>query len=307
VNVTELPEGLHEARAVVDRTLDEALAAFTDIDGTRAPSSLSEAMRYSLLAGGKRLRPLLVLECARACRPDAPAVTVDDTLLLHARHALVAVECVHTYSLIHDDLPALDNDELRRGRKTLHVAFDESTAILAGDALLTDAFAFLADAPTNAAAMVRELARAAGSAGMVGGQLDDMHGEGRALDEGALRSIHVRKTGRLFGAACAMGALAGGAESSTVAALRRYGELLGLAFQIADDVLDVAGDAATRGKASGGDVEVDKSTYVKLCGLDGARALADSTADEAMVCVGTLGDRGERLRAIARYAARRSV
>jgi geranylgeranyl pyrophosphate synthase len=142
VTTSALPDGLKEARAVVDRTLDSALTAFTDIDGTRAPSSLSEAMRYSLLAGGKRLRPLLVLECARACSADAPAVLVDDKLLTIARHALIAVECVHTYSLIHDDLPALDDDELRRGRKTLHVAFDEATAILAGDALLTDAFAF---------------------------------------------------------------------------------------------------------------------------------------------------------------------
>lgn len=298
-----LPGGLDDARRAIERALDEATRAFVDLDGTRAPEHLVAAMRYSLLAGGKRLRPLLVLECARACRDGADVD--DDALVLRARPAMVAIEHVHTYSLIHDDLPALDDDRLRRGRETLHVAYDEATAILAGDALLTDAFAHLADAPVNAAAQVRELARAAGSAGMVGGQLDDMHGEGRALDEGALRSIHLRKTGRLFGAACAMGALAVGASPAVVDAVRAYGASLGLAFQIADDVLDVTGDVAVRGKVSGGDVEVDKSTYVKLRGLEGAQRLADETAEDAVRALAPLGARAERLTAIARYAARR--
>src|SRR4051812_48293653 len=214
---------IDEWRTRIDRALADAVAAGT------APARLQDAMRYALLGGGKRLRPLLVVATAAAAE-GAPGRFADVAIA-----GAVAVEYVHTYSLIHDDLPALDDDDTRRGRPSLHKAFDEATAILAGDALLTDAFAILAAAP-NAAAQVRELALAAGSGGMVGGQFDDVAG---AADLAALTSVHARKTGCLFTAACALGALAAGAPDARVERARDLGRRLGLAFQIADDVIDV--------------------------------------------------------------------
>ena len=290
----------HGLEAIAERTnraLARVLAEHTDVDGARPNARLLEAMRYSLLAGGKRLRPTLVIECARAvCGEDAIEL---------AWPAAVAVEYVHTYSLIHDDLPALDNDALRRGRPTLHLAFDESLAILAGDALLTDAFGLLARAEKRAAEQVLELSLAAGSAGMVSGQVDDMSNDG-ALDpdEVDLLSIHRRKTGRLFAACCVLGGLSVDADRHTLDVLRRYGRALGLAFQIADDVIDATSTAADAGKHVGRDAERNKVTYPSRFGLAAARSMAHAAAEAAVVEARAL-PAGETLAALARFAATR--
>ena len=246
--------------------IDDALRA--SMTRSTAPKKLVDAMSYSLLAGGKRLRPLLAIASAAAASDEARA-------LVEAMPAALAVEHVHTYSLIHDDLPALDDDDTRRGRPSLHKAFDEATAILAGDALLTDAFAKLARAAHNAAAQVDELAAAAGSAGMVGGQIDDVIG---GVDAAALQSIHRRKTGALFAAACAMGVLAVDGSAAHVTMARELGHAFGLAFQIADDVLDV-----TTGR--GRDAANDKITFATLFGLERATAMARDAADVVVTIV----------------------
>jgi geranylgeranyl diphosphate synthase type II len=247
------------------------------------PARLHTAMRYSLEAGGKRLRPVLVLAAAdlAGAPPDA------------ALPAAIAVECVHTYSLIHDDLPCLDNDDLRRGRPTAHKQFDEATALLAGDALLTHAFALLATAyapqPLLAHALVRELADAAGSTRLIGGQMEDLLAERKAdATAGELDFIHLNKTAAMLEAALVMGGLVGGASASTQAALRKTGRHLGLAFQIVDDVLDATADSATLGKTAGKDARADKTTYVKLHGITASRQFARAhtqTALEALAAV----------------------
>jgi geranylgeranyl pyrophosphate synthase len=272
----------------------EAALTAHGFDG--APPRLVEAMQHLLLAPSKRLRPLIALAAGAACRPALSEGALFDAVT----PAALALELIHTYSLVHDDLPALDDDAVRRGRPTVHVAFDEATAILVGDALLTDAFALLAAAPTAAAAQVRELAVCAGSAGMVGGQHDDLFEESKDLD--ALASIHVRKTARLFRAAAALGALAVGSADSADDA-RRYGEHLGLAFQIQDDVLDVIGDASG-GKAAGRDVRNEKVTYVTLLGVEGARRRARHEAERAVEAAQAFAA-PDVLTAIARYAADR--
>lgn len=287
----------------IESALRESVASLADRDGVQMPERLRAAIEHTLLAGGKRLRPLLVLESARAAAADGDLRARSDEL---AMPAALAVEYVHTYSLIHDDLPALDNDDLRRGRPTLHVLYDEATAILAGDALLTDAFSWASRVAHRPAEVCRELAQAAGSAGMVGGQLDDLLGEGRALDADALRAIHARKTGRLFRACCVMGAHTTLAAAPHIDALDRYAAALGLAFQIADDVLDVVGDVEARGKRQGGDVDNDKSTYVRAYGLEGARAAAEACVAEAIDALAPLGDAGATLAALARYTTART-
>jgi len=287
------------------RLIEEALVARLDVhvdaDGTRPPTRLVEAMRYSLLAGGKRLRPLLVLHAAAASSPEVEEPTRERK----AMPAAVAIEQIHTYSLIHDDLPAMDDDDLRRGRPTLHKAMGEALAILAGDALLTDAFALLATAEHNAAAQVRELALAAGSAGMVGGQLDDIDHEGKPIDGPTLAAIHRRKTGRLFVAACALGALAVDAPTERVAMMRAYGAHLGVAFQIADDVLDVEGDVERAGKTLGRDAKHEKATYVRLHGVEVARGMAVAESERACAAVASLGAAAQPLVDVARFAATR--
>ncbi len=238
------------------------------------PARLHAAMRYSLEAGGKRLRPVLTLATAGLF-----GVNEDRAL-----PAAVALECIHTYSLIHDDLPCMDNDDLRRGRPTAHKAFDEATALLAGDALLTHAFALLATAyagePVLARALIGELAEAAGSRRLIGGQMEDLLAEKKAdatADE--LEFIHLNKTAAMIEAALVMGGLTGGATEQACDALRRAGRHLGLAFQIIDDVLDATADTATLGKTAGKDAKAGKTTYVKLHGLDAARRIAaDHTA-----------------------------
>lgn len=258
------------------------------------PADLAEAIRYAALDGGKRLRPALVFLGSLQGRPW-PDLDHPDHESLWA--AAVAVELVHVYSLVHDDLPSMDDDELRRGRPTLHRAFDEATAVLAGDALQALAFAALADA--DAAQPVRlewtrQLAKAAGPAGMVGGQAIDLALAGRreAVDLATLADLHDRKTGALIRAALAMGARWSGLGSRQCAQIDRFGRLLGRAFQIQDDILDVTGSAEALGKTPGKDSEADKCSYVTVAGLDGARRELDDTVRHAHAALWELGTMG---------------
>jgi geranylgeranyl diphosphate synthase type II len=258
----DFPAELKRQVARVERGLDLHLPR-----GDTRPARLHTAMRYSLEAGGKRLRPVLVLAAA-----ELAGVTDDRAL-----PAAVAIECVHTYSLIHDDLPCMDNDDLRRGRPTAHKAFDEATALLAGDALLTHAFTLLAGhyAGDLARSLVRELADAAGSQRLIGGQMEDLLAEKKAdATAGELEFIHLNKTAAMIEAALVMGGLAGGAKGTELTTLRTVGRHLGLAFQIIDDVLDATADTATLGKTAGKDAKAGKTTYVKLHGLAASRRIA---------------------------------
>ena len=256
--------------------------------GTDAPAGLGEAMRYAVLDGGKRLRPLLVLAARDAVAPADGAVrsaAQDDAAL----RAACAVELIHAYSLVHDDMPCMDNDVLRRGKPTVHVQFGEARALLAGDALQALAFELLTpeiaqDAAASAlvqARLCRLLAHAAGSAGMAGGQAIDLASVGLALDEAQLRQMHRLKTGALLQGSVLMGAACGQADASALAALQAYGAALGLAFQVVDDILDVTADSATLGKTAGKDAAHDKPTYVSLMGLSQAQAYAGHLREQA--------------------------
>ncbi|GGX41579.1 polyprenyl synthetase family protein [Saccharospirillum salsuginis] len=269
---------------------------------SHAPSPrLREAMRYSLLGGGKRLRPLLVRATAHSL-----GVTGDTWL-----HPAAALEMIHAYSLIHDDLPAMDNDDLRRGQPTNHRAFDEATAILAGDALQSLAFEHLTDTPdlTDSArlSMVRILAHHAGQAGMVGGQMLDLQAEGQDLNQTDLAAIHRLKTGALIESALKLGALcAHSVDDNTLGYLATFGQALGLAFQITDDILDVTTDTAILGKPQGSDAARDKSTYVRLLGLDEARVEARRQIDCAKSALNTLAlDKNSPLHRLADYVLER--
>jgi len=278
-------------QAKAQRT-EAALATHVDTwEGV--PASLLEAVRYSLFAGGKRLRPALALGAAEV-------VSGDDSVALPVACAL---EMIHTYSLIHDDLPAMDDDDLRRGKPTCHKVYGEATAILAGDALLT--MAFDAAAETGSTAIVRSLAQAAGAGGMVGGQQLDLDGEGKQLDLVALRRIHRAKTGALIQVSLRCGAMAAGATETQVEALADYGKHLGLAFQITDDILDVVGAEAVIGKPVGSDESRDKSTYPALLGLDESRRLAGEAVASALAALGVFGEEAENLRNLARFVADR--
>ena len=272
----DLAAELSRQVARVERGLDAHLPP-----ASTRPTRLHEAMRYSLQAGGKRLRPVLVLATAElfGVRDDA------------ALPAAVAIECLHTYSLIHDDLPCMDNDDLRRGRPTAHKAFDEATALLAGDALLTHAFALLGTAYTGELArqLVRELGSAAGSEHLIGGQMEDLLAEKRAdVTAADLEFIHLNKTAAMIVAAFVLGGLVGGANESHLAALRAAGRHVGLAFQIVDDVLDATADSATLGKTAGKDAKADKATFVKLHGLDASRRFAAEQTQRALDALATL-------------------
>ncbi len=267
----DFPSELKRHVARVERGLDQ----FVPRADTR-PARLHTAMRYSLEAGGKRLRPVLVLAAAELCGVN------DDSAL----PAAVAVECVHTYSLIHDDLPCMDNDDLRRGRPTAHKQFDEATALLAGDALLTHAFALLAEnysaQPKLAAALVRELADAAGSRRLIGGQMEDLLAEKKSdATPDELEFIHLNNTAAMIEAALVMGGLIGGATEENLVTLRRAGRHLGLAFQIIDDILDATADTATLGKTAGKDAQADKTTFVKIHGLETSRRFAAEHTGQA--------------------------
>ena len=261
---------------------------------------LYDAMRYSLLAGGKRIRPVLLLECCRICGGDPQA----------ALPFAGAVEMIHTYSLIHDDLPCMDDDDLRRGRPTNHKVYGEATAVLAGDALLTAAFEFMLESqaalpPERALEAAGILARAAGGRGMVGGQVLDMAGEGHALGLNEVEELQRLKTGALISAAAEMGCvLAGGTAEQRQGAVR-YAQCLGLAFQIQDDILDVVGDEATLGKRVGSDAKREKTTFVTLKGVEACRELVEKLTAEAEDALSCFGPEGESLRALAAALAAR--
>jgi len=262
---------------------------------TVPPASIHRAMRYSVFAGGKRIRPILCLETSRIFGTDVSA----------ALYPGCAIEFIHTYSLIHDDLPALDNDDLRRGKLTCHKQFGEATAILAGDALLTLAFETLAATPVSSdrrVAMVTEIASAAGTVnGMVGGQVADLEAEGKQVRPEALEYIHRSKTAALIRASITSGALCAGASADDVARLRRFGETIGWAFQVTDDILDVEESSVALGKTAGKDVAQQKATYPAVFGLERSHQIANELAIKAIAELQTYGERAERLRTIAEF------
>lgn len=261
---------------------------------------LMDAMRYATLDGGKRIRPFLVTQSASLFGVSENAAT----------RVGAALEMIHCYSLVHDDLPAMDDDALRRGKPTVHKRFDEATAILAGDALLTRAFEVLASDSTHSNPSVRielvtELAKAAGGHGMVGGQMIDLQAEETDLDIGAITRLQRLKTGRLIDFGCQAGAILGRAPSAAREALRGYTHDLGLAFQIADDLLDVEGDEATVGKAVGKDANKGKATFVSILGAERARSQANRLADQAITHLKPFGEKGNLLGALARFVVER--
>jgi len=282
--------------------LAEVEAALSHWVAEDAPERLSDAMRYAVLDGGKRLRPLLVLAACEAVRGNSEA----------ALRAACAVELIHAYSLVHDDMPCMDNDVLRRGKPTVHVKFGEAGALLAGDALQALAFELLApegDAvPTVVQArLCRLLARAAGHEGMAGGQAIDLASVGLALDEDALRRMHRMKTGALLQGSVEMGAVCGAPTPAVLDALRGYGAALGLAFQVVDDILDVTQDSATLGKTAGKDAAHDKPTYVSLLGLEPSRAYAEALLAQALAALDASGlQNTDALRALAKMVVQRS-
>ncbi|MCM1054910.1 MAG: polyprenyl synthetase family protein [Bacteroides sp.] len=266
-------EKLAYYKNTVDSKLEEYLAF-----GTKKQDRLFDAMRYSLMAGGKRVRPILTLEFASVCGGSVEA----------ALPAACAIEMIHTFSLIHDDLPCMDNDDMRRGRKSCHKEFDEATALLAGDALELYPFEVLTDSvkygvsPENTVKMVKILAEYAGPTGMTGGQQIDTQFEGESIGEEALLEMYRLKTSRLLQAGACMGCISAGADADTVRKAFEYGERLGLAFQITDDILDVCGDPEVLGKPTGSDIENNKETYAGLVGLDKAREKAKKLTYEAL-------------------------
>ncbi len=284
--------------ALVDAFLDSYLPP-----ESTPPETISRAVRYSLFAGGKRLRPVLVLAAAEAVGGEAS----------DALPAAAAFEMIHTYSLIHDDLPAMDDDSLRRGRPTSHVVFGEAIAILAGDALQTHAFAVLADPPLpcqlsadRKIRAVAELASAAGASGMVGGQVFDLESEGRPVDAATLERIHRHKTGALIRASARVGGIVAGAREDDLARLTRFGEEAGLAFQIIDDILDVEGSDATLGKSAGKDARSGKATYPLVHGIGEARRRAEELVSSALHRLEPFGGRGRPLALLAEHMIRRS-
>jgi geranylgeranyl diphosphate synthase type II len=295
--VSDVAALLKEHAARVNARLRDAVARHTP----DAPPRLVESILYSLTAGGKRLRPALVLETARACGGDP-----DDR---SAIAAAVAIELIHTFSLVHDDLPAMDDDDLRRGVPTNHVVFGEAMAILAGDAMVTLAFETLASDADAARvpALVRELAKAAGPVGMIGGQVLDMAGENRNLELGELQRIHRMKTGALLTCACRMGAIAAGAPAARLNAIAEYGTHLGMAFQIVDDLLDVTSTPEQLGKHTNKDAGSGKNTYPRLLGVEVSRTIAAKHIEQAIHVLDELGSAADGLRAIARFVTDRTT
>lgn len=300
-----LRDWLDEARRDVDAALQRYLPA-----APSCPPRVEEAMRYSLLAGGKRLRPVLALAAAEAIAearqaPAAPARTL-------ALPAACALELIHTYSLIHDDLPAMDNDDLRRGRPTCHKAFGEAVAILAGDALLTQAFRVLAaDAPggdpERRVRVIREVATAAGTVdALIGGQMADIESEGKNVDGSTLEYIHRSKTGAMISASVVVGGVIAGATAGQIEKLRGYGQRIGLAFQIADDILDVTSTSEQLGKTPGKDLAASKATYPAVYGISDSQARARELVNEAVEIVSELGLKTQVLEDMARFIIARS-
>ncbi|MCA9151660.1 MAG: polyprenyl synthetase family protein [Planctomycetales bacterium] len=278
--------------------IERRLTAYTQFDAG-CPERLRAAIRHSLLAPGKRLRPILVLAATRACGGDISA----------AWAPACAIEMVHTYSLIHDDLPAMDDDDLRRGLPTCHAAFDEATAILAGDALLTRAFEILASEianPQHAARCCVALAHAAGASQMVGGQADDLAAEGQPGDVAKLEAIHRRKTGAMLIGSLQMGAIVADGNGEQIERLAAYGTGLGLAFQIVDDLLDFEGNAQTVGKRTGKDKDRGKLTFPALVGVDESRRRASHLIEQAIEQLAPFEDRGDILVSLAQFVLKRN-
>jgi geranylgeranyl diphosphate synthase type II len=297
---------LNAWRALVDATLDRHLPP-----AATHPPLIHEAMRYAVMGGGKRIRPIVAIATAEAV--GARQFTGEEPILMH----LCALELIHTYSLVHDDLPPLDNDDLRRGRKTTHVVYGEAMGILAGDALLTEAFAWLARPaagldPARQLRAITEVATAIDSTGMIGGQVADIVAEGSQDANDDLESlleelhfIHHNKTGKLFTVSVVLGGLLGGATEEQLVALRRYGDTLGLAFQIVDDLLDIEESSATLGKTAGKDIEQGKLTWPALLGVDSARAEVQRLLGEALSNADMIGGPVNYLAPIARFICER--
>jgi len=289
---------LREYLAQQQRLVDAELDRLVPPEST-APDTIHRAMRYSLFAGGKRIRPILCIEAAYATGNDSNGVAA----------AACALELIHTYSLIHDDLPALDNDDYRRGKLTNHKVFGDAMAILAGDALLTLAFQVLAELPVSGdrrASLIGELSTAAGTVGgMIGGQVADLEGEGKPPDAQLLETIHRAKTGALLRASLRMGAIYTGATSEQYSALSCYGEHMGLAFQIVDDILDVEESSEALGKTAGKDAQQQKITFPAVYGLEASRRMAEEECGRAHAVLEPFGDRAARLHELADHIVRR--
>jgi len=293
----QLKEYLAGRKALIDAALDGLLPGEEFY-----PPVIFQAVRYSLLAGGKRLRPILCLAAAEAVGGDSRTIMP----------VACALECIHTYSLIHDDLPAMDNDDYRRGRLTSHKAFGEDIAILAGDALLTEAFHLLTRRelmpgipPEDILAVAAEIAAAAGWFGMVGGQVLDVRSEGKTVDLETLQQIHRLKTGEMIRVSLRAGAILSGASAAMLASLSDYGRQIGLAFQIADDILNVEGDRVLLGKQTGSDAARRKVTFPSLLGIEASRARAESLIKEAVASLASFDDRAAPLRLITGYILER--
>lgn len=291
----EFTQFTSQCRARVDSALDQYLPLAQD------PTQLRAAMRYSLFNGGKRVRPILAYAAALAVKPGINLNLIDPIA--------AALECLHSYSLVHDDLPAMDDDDLRRGKPTCHIAFTEATAILAGDGLQTLAFNLLTTTDLPAATqikLIRQLAQGSGVDGMVLGQAIDLAAVDHQLDLAQLETMHRHKTGALIRASVAMGAISAGADDNQLAALDGYAAAIGLAFQVQDDILDVTSDTATLGKQQGADIARNKPTYVSLLGLDAAKAKADELYRQALGALSGFDESAAPLRQLASYIVQRS-
>ena len=289
---------LQDRRKRIESALEKILPRETDY-----PTSLCRAIRYGVMGGGKRIRPILAVAAFEASGGEG------DAILPFAS----ALELIHAYSLIHDDLPAMDDDDFRRGRPTVHKVFGEAVAILAGDALLAEAFKMMSRgaldygiSPRLAVEIILDVALAVGARGLVGGQVVDIESEGREVDLPTVEYIHTHKTGALILASLRTGARLGGISSEKLEAITRYGERIGLAFQVVDDVLDVVGESSTLGKTVGSDEARGKATYPAVVGIEESRRLAGNLVDEAVSYLGVFGERGQPLREIAGYLIRRT-
>ena len=292
--MTLLTPWLNEQLAAFEVEFDRYLAS---ID---APKNLKEAMRYSALNGGKRLRPMLLIAAGHLSGADAK--------ILYPLG--MAIEMIHAYSLIHDDLPAMDDDSLRRGKPTCHIQFDEATAILAGDALLTESFVVLSHlegiSDSAKIKLIQLFSHSAGASGMVGGQMMDLEGEERKITSDELVAIHRLKTGKLIKASILAGAIAGNADEKTLMHLTEFADNIGLAFQVKDDILDVTGTSEELGKTAGKDLEQEKSTYVTLLGLEKATTILDELIDKAFDNLNALGEKNAPLLNLTAYVVKRN-
>lgn len=293
----DIKKYLREKGSLVEEALDRYLPKETDM-----PATIHKAMRYSMMAGGKRIRPILCIASCEAVGGGAET----------AMPVACALEMIHTYSLIHDDLPAMDNDDFRRGRPTNHKVFGDAIAILAGDALLTEAFRVMTDSilqksvkPGIILDVVNDISWAAGSFGMVGGQVVDMESEGKEIDLPTLEYLHTRKTGALLLTSIKSGARLGGGTVGQIEALTKYGECIGLAFQIADDILDIEGSQEEIGKDVGSDLEKKKATYPAILGMSESKDRARELMNMAIDALGIFDEKAEPLRRIAKYIVER--